>query len=103
MPAINAKSFRINFQGPDGDGSVSELNMKNVGGIFAVLAGGCFVALLQGLFRWIYNIKKMSKAFGVKSINFITISLLFNSKLFRCHFWKFSRKSSDSSDDLART
>lgn len=74
MPVINAKSFRINFQGPDGDGSVSKLNMKNVGGVFAVLAGGCFVALLQGLFRWIYNIKKMSNTFGVKSINFIPTS-----------------------------
>lgn len=53
------------FKSADSDGNVAKLNMKNVGGIFVVLSGGCGVALVLGIFKWICNIRNMAKTLDV--------------------------------------
>lgn len=68
-------TFLIIFKGSDNDGNVAKLNMKNVGGVFVVLAGGCGVAMIQGIFKWICNIKKLSRDLEVNFPSSTFISL----------------------------
>lgn len=67
--ALNASNYFkmcfIYFKGSDKEGGVSELNMKNVGGVFAVLAAGCGVAIGLGILRWIFNVRDMAKKLEV--------------------------------------
>ena len=57
----------VNFKGGDDSGGTEKLNMKNLGGVFVVLSGGCFLALIIGVFRWFVNIKQMSRNLEVRN------------------------------------
>jgi len=39
--------------------------MKNLGGVFVVLLGGCCFAMIIGITRWFMTVKKSSKTLGV--------------------------------------
>lgn len=45
---------------------MEKLNMKNLGGVFVVLACGSGVAIVLGVFRWCYNMRKMSRSLDVR-------------------------------------
>lgn len=66
---IVVANFFFEFQAGGADSAAQKLNMKNVGGVFVVLFGGCGVAMVLGLFRWYYNIKQMAKTLDVRLKN----------------------------------
>lgn len=53
-------------QSASSDGSNKPLDMKNVGGVFVVVAGGCGLAIVKGLIHWFLNIKKIARDSNVK-------------------------------------
>ena len=40
--------------------SAAELGLDNVGGVFVVLGGGCFVALIVAIFEFLWNVKAVA-------------------------------------------
>lgn len=86
--------------GSDSDGKVADLNMKNVGGVFVVLTGGCIFATVLGVFQWIINMKRLSILHGIPFKEIFLAEFRF-FRQFGTHVkTTFNRKSSSQMDSV---
>jgi hypothetical protein len=70
--------------------------MKNVGGVFVVLAGGCGTAIVLGILQWIVNIRKMSRSLDVN----VLLQQIFCQINIFCHLDSIQRSFSRRSEIL---
>ena len=59
--------------------SAAELGLGNVGGVFVVLGGGCFVAFIVAIFEFLWNIKNVAIEEKVVKY-FVSLIAFFNIK-----------------------